>query len=217
MGMYQVCFKLKVGSTLAFKEDYLYWSLISKLSSKYNYQFITSTENHKEIWLENDKNKEFPIIRVIRHDLDWANWLKRDLERTIQNGEQIRKKLYKKPIRLINIYVSKYAPVDDHDFIGLPVTYQKTKLESFIVTSENILTSIQFLEQKLQMDLDIQLPEEDSITEAQIQYLKENTIMNSVKKIKEEQKVFFTGKPFFTYHVYDHPGDCLFTNGAEWW
>lgn len=190
---------MKVGSTLAFKEDYLYWSLIWELTSKYHYQFITSTENHKEIWLENDKNKEFPMIRVIRHDIDWANWLKRDLERTIQNGEQIRKKLYKKPIQLINIYVTKYGPVDDHDFIGLPVTYQKTKLQSFIVTSESILTSIQSLEKKMQIELGIQLPNEENIMEEQIQQLKENTIAASVKKIKEEQKVFFTGKPFFTY------------------
>lgn len=184
---------------MGFREDYLYWSLIWRLTSKYNYQFITSTENHKEIWLENDKNKEIPIIRVIRHDIDWANWLKRDFERTIQNGEQIRKKLYKKPINIINIYVTKYAPVDDHDFIGLPVTYKKTKLQSFIVASESVLTSVQSLEQKLQMELDIQLPEEESITESQIQHLKENTIVESVKKIKEEQKVFFIGKPFFTY------------------
>lgn len=183
---------------LGFKEDYLYWSLIWRLTSKYNYQFITSTENHKEIWLENDKNKDVPMIRVIRFDIDWANWLKRDLERTIQNGEQIRKKLYKKPINVINIYVTKYAPVDEHDFIGLPVTYQKTKLQSFIVTSENV-NSIQLLEQRLQMEFDIQLPEEESITEGQIQQLKEKTIVESVKKIKEEQQVFFTGKPFFTY------------------
>ena len=57
--------KLKVGSTLGFKEDYLYWSMIWKLTSKYNYQIITSTENQKEIWLENVKNKDFPMIRVI--------------------------------------------------------------------------------------------------------------------------------------------------------
>lgn len=190
---------MKVGSTLGFKEDYLYWSIIWKLTSKYNYQFITSTENQKEIWLENFKSKEFPVIRVIRHDIDWANWLKRDLERTIQNGEQIRKKLYKKPINLINIYVTKYAPVDDYDFIGLPVAYQKTKLQSFILASESFSTALQPLEMKLNMEFAIQLNDVQSISEEQIQYLKEKTLAESAKRIKEEQKVFFTGKPFFTY------------------
>lgn len=191
--------KLKVGSTLGFKEDYLYWSMIWKLTSKYNYQIITSTENQKEIWLENVKNKDFPMIRVIEHDIDWANWLKRDLERTIQNGEQIRKKLYKKPINLISIYITKYSPVDDYDFMGLPVTYQKTKLHSFIVTSENFSTSLKPLEQRLNMEFEIQQNDMENITEGQIQYIKEQTLAESVKRIKEEQKVFFTGKPFFTY------------------
>ena len=111
---------------LGYKEDYLYWSIIWELTSKYNYQFITSTENRQEIWLENVTNKDHPMIRIIRHDIDWANWLKRDIERTIQNGEKIRKKLYKKPLDVISIYVTKFAPVDNYDFIGLPVTYQKT-------------------------------------------------------------------------------------------
>lgn len=184
---------------MGFKEDYLYWSIIWKLTSKYNYQFITSTENQKEIWLENFKSKDFPMIRIIRHDIDWANWLKRDLERTIQNGEQIRKKLFRKPINVINIYVTKFAPVDDYDFIGLPVTYQKTKLQSFILASESFLTDLQQLERKLNVDLSIQLNEIENISEGQIQYLREKTVAESLKKIKEEQKVFFTGKPFFTY------------------
>lgn len=190
---------MKVGSTLGFKEDYLYWSIIWKLTSKYNYQFITSTENQKEIWLENFKNKDFPMIRIIRHDIDWANWLKRDLERTIHNGEQIRKKLFRKPINVINIYVTKYAPVDDYDFIGLPVTYQKTKLQSFILASESFLTDLQQLERKLNVDLSIQLNEIENISEGQVQYLREKTVAESLKKIKEEQKVFFTGKPIFIY------------------
>lgn len=184
---------------MGFKEDYLYWSIIWKLTSKYNYQFITSTENQKEIWLENFKSKDFPMVRIIRHDIDWASWLKRDLERTIHNGEQIRKKLFRKPINVINIYVTKYAPVDDYDFIGLPVTYQKTKLQSFILASESFLTDLQQLERKLNVDLSIQLNEIENISEGQIQYLREKTVAESLKKIKEDQKVFFTGKPFFTY------------------
>lgn len=190
---------LKVGSILGFTEDYLYWSIIWKFTSKYDYQFITSTENQKEIWLENTNNKEFPLIRIIRHDIDWANWLKRDVERTIQNGEQIRKKLYRKPLQVINIYVTKYAPVDDYEFIKLPVTYQKTKLQSYILASESFATSIQILEKQLNMAFAIQLQDEENISEGQVQYLKEKTLAESVKKVKEEQKVFVTGKPFFTY------------------
>ena len=60
--------------------------------------------------------------------------------------------------------------------LGLPVTYQKTKLQSFIVTSENFSTALQPLEQRLNMEFEIQLNEKENITEGQIQYLKDNTI-----------------------------------------
>lgn len=77
-----------MGKVLGFKEDYLFWEIVRQLSTQYDYRMITVTENHQEIWLESDKNKEFPVIRLIRHDLDWANWLKRDIDRTLQNGEK---------------------------------------------------------------------------------------------------------------------------------
>ena len=60
-------------------------------------------------------------------------------------------------LHLINIYVTQYTPVDDFDFMGLPVTYQKTKLHSFIVASENFSTDLQPLEQILNMEFEIQL------------------------------------------------------------
>ncbi|WP_375348958.1 rhomboid family intramembrane serine protease [Peribacillus sp. Hz7] len=184
-----------MGKVLGFKEDYLYWSIIWQLTSKYDYQLITATENQQEIWLENVRNKEFPVIRLLRSDLDWANWLKRDIERTIQNGEQIRKKLYRKPLNVFNIYVTKFTPVDDYSFATQSFHYQKTKLQSFVLDSENFPEALQLLEKKLRMEFSIQLQEE----EEQVRYLKEKTLAESVKKVKKEQQVFVSGKPFFTY------------------
>ena len=89
--------------------------------------------------------------------------------------------------------------MDDYDFIELPVTYQKTKLQSFILESECFSTALQPLEKKLNMDFAIQLHDVEDISEGKVQYLKEKTLNESVKRIKEEQEVFFTGKPFFTY------------------
>lgn len=184
---------------MGLREDYLYWSMVWQLVSKHKYQFITSTENQQEIWLENPNNKKFPVIRIVRYDLDWANWLKRDIERTIQNGEQIRRKLYRKPLHLTSIYVTKFAPVDDYDFFALPATYQKTKLQSFILDSETFPTALQTLEKVLNMEFPIQLNEESMIEEGQIRYLKEKAFTESIKKVKEEQQVFLSGKPFFTH------------------
>ena len=139
------------------------------------------------------------MIRIIRHDIDWANWLKRDIERTIQNGEKIRKKLYKKPLDVISIYVTKFAPVDNYDFIGLPVTYQKTTLHSFIIDSQSIPNALQALEKKLNIELSIELNEEEAVFQERLPGLQEKTLAESFKKVEEEQKVFVSGKPFLTY------------------
>ena len=50
---------------------------------------------------------------------------------------------------------------------------------------------LQPLEQTLNMEFAIQLNDSRNISEGQIQYIKENTLAESVKRIKEEQKVFF--------------------------
>ncbi|MCK2012062.1 rhomboid family intramembrane serine protease [Peribacillus muralis] len=190
----------KVGKALGFKEDYLFWATIRELSGRYDYRMITVTENHQEIWLESDTNKEFPVIRLIRQDLDWANWLKRDIERTLQNGERIRQKLYKKPINILSIYVSKFAPVDDHDFSLQVASYKKTKVNTFILTCEAIEQSLQNLEHILKKPLSIQVLQEDEIDEEKVLALKKDAISESVKKAKAEQKVFqHANKPFFTY------------------
>ena len=189
-----------MGKALGFKEDYLFWGTIRELSAHYDYRMITVTENHQEIWLESDTNKEFPVIRLIRHDLDWANWLKRDIERTLQNGERIRQKLYKKPINILSIYVSKFTPVDDHDFSLQAASYKKTKVDTFILTSEAFQQSLQNLEHVLKKSLSVQVLQEDEIDEERVLALKKDAISESVKKAKAEQKVFQNAnKPFFTY------------------
>ncbi|MGE7879584.1 rhomboid family intramembrane serine protease [Peribacillus muralis] len=185
---------------MGFKEDYLFWGTIRELSAHYDYRMITVTENHQEIWLESDTNKEFPVIRLIRHDLDWANWLKRDMERTLQNGERIRQKLYKKPINILSIYVSKFAPVDDHEFSFQAASYKKTKVNTFIFSCETSQQSLQNLEHVLKNPLSIQVLQEDEIDEEKVLVLKKEAISESVKKAKAEQKVFqHANKPFFTY------------------
>ncbi|MGM9956676.1 MAG: rhomboid family intramembrane serine protease [Peribacillus sp.] len=189
----------KVGNVLGNKEEYLFWEIVRLLSVQYDYRMITVTENHEEIWLESEKNTDFPVIRLIRHDLDWANWLKRDIDRTLKNGEQVRKKLYKKPMSILSIYVSKFAPVDDFEFSAQPAMLQKTKVNTFIFASESFQTSKQNLEATLKTPLSISVPEDEEIDEGQVLELKKVAISASVKKAKAEQKVFQQAKPFFTY------------------
>lgn len=182
---------------MGYKEDYIFWSMVWNLTSKYNYQLMTLTENQQEIWLENSNHKKYPIIRLMRHDIDWANWLKRDFERTILNGEQIRKRLFKKSLHVVSIYVSKFAPVDDYSFMNDTLHFRKTQVNACLLTGESLEESIKKVEQRLSIELPISIPEE--IQEQDMVRLQQKALRESVKAAKDTQKVFMSGKPFFTY------------------
>ncbi|WP_152534729.1 rhomboid family protein [Bacillus cihuensis] len=188
-----------MGKVLGFKEDYLYWSIVKKLSVQYHYRMVTISDNHQEIWLETDKDKVFPVVRIIRHDLDWANWLKRDIERATLIGEQIRKKLVKKPLDVLNIYISAFEPVDDYEFIDKKRTANKTTVTSQIVSTASYSARINELDTMFTKSLFIELSPDEEIDEQKINKIKQEALAGSVQQAKEEQQLFQRGKPLFTY------------------
>ncbi|WP_234396938.1 rhomboid family intramembrane serine protease [Bacillus massiliglaciei] len=168
-----------------------------QLTVKHNYRLITMTDSLQEIWLESENRNSYPVVRLMLHDLDWASWLKRDINRTLRNGEDIRKQLMKKPISVLSVYVSKYAPVDDYDFAGKPYQLGKTKVDSFILNTESGFHQLDELEQKLGLLLDMEVPA--TIEESDLEALQKEAFAASLAKAKEEQGAFHSGKPFFTY------------------
>jgi rhomboid protease GluP len=191
----------KVGTALGLREDYIYWSMVKELSTRFDYRIITISENHQEIWLESDSDQTYPVIRLMRYDLDWANWLKRDIERTALNGEQIRKQLYKKPLEILNIYVTAFAPVDDYGYlIQSPALHKKAAIHTFIMDASKYDVKLEQLEQMLQKTFSFKAPvNEAEMDEGQIAYIKQTALAASIQKAKEEQQLFTAGKPFFTY------------------
>jgi rhomboid protease GluP len=173
--------------------------MVQQFSANYQYRIITISNNQQEIWLESEKDQSFPVIRLMRHDLDWANWLKRDIERTAVNGEQIRKKLFKKPLKVLTIYISKYAPVDDYSFTEKIQVHNKTTIQTFILDSTAYPEKINNLEKILNIPLAIKIPAEEEIEEKHIELVKQSALNESVKKVKEDQQIFQRGKPVFTY------------------
>lgn len=186
---------------MGLQEDFLFWSMVKKLSVQYGYRIITLTEDHHEIWLESDKEKNFPVIRLMRYDLDWGNWLKRDTERTAANGEKIRKKLYKsRPLKVLSVYVTAYPPVDEYEYyINKPIIFSKTTIQSFILATSSLAANKESLEQILQKPLEIEMPDSEELEETQVAYLKQTAMDESMKKAKQEQEIFQQGKPIFTY------------------
>ena len=188
-----------MGKELAFKEDYLYWSIIKQLTVQYHYRMVTISDNHQEIWLETDSDKAFSVVRIIRHDLDWANWLKRDIDRATLIGEQIRRKLIKKPLNILNVYITAFEPVDEYEFIDKKKMANKTTVTSKIVSTVSYSTRMNELETMFTKSLSIKLPPDEEIDEQKISKVKQVALAGSVKQAKEEQQLFQRGKPLFTY------------------
>lgn len=188
-----------MGKALGLNEDYLFWSMVKKLSAGYGYRIITLTENQQEIWLENTREKNHPVIRLMRHDLDWANWLNRDIERTGLNGEKIRQKLYKKPLEVLNIYVTSFAPVDDYEFSRKPTINNKTTVHTFIFETAAFVERMEELQQLLAKSLSIELPHTGEVQEEEIEGIKQSALAESMKMAKQEQQLFQQAKPLFTY------------------
>ena len=132
---------------MSFREEFVFWRLAHYLISEQEYNIIQLSKSQKELWLEKIENKEAQVIRLLLHSLDWSNWLQRDLELTVANGESIRKQIKKRSLDVINIYVTPFPPVDDYEFrIEKPILHpkgEKTKVTSIICDRQSGLKNIE--------------------------------------------------------------------------
>ncbi|WP_042350096.1 rhomboid family intramembrane serine protease [Bacillus massiliigorillae] len=184
---------------MGFKEDFLFWHIIKKLTLQHGYSVLTMSEDQNEVWLENNQKNNSSVLRFMRHDFDWANVLKHDLNRTAANGENIRKQLFKRPITVLNTYITQYKPVDEYEsYIKNGLKNNKTIINSNIIDSEGLSEGIQKLEEKLGFSL-LNVEEIPSnIEENDIKKMKQEVLHSAIQKRQEEQKVFQNGKPWFT-------------------
>lgn len=186
---------------MAFMEEYLFWKVAEFLVDKQQYRFLKLSKDHKELWLEKTESKQVQIVRLLQYDLDWSNWLQRDIEATAQNGDRIRKQLMKGEIKLLNLYFSAYPPVDDYAFrLESPYTHPETgkvEVTSFLVDRSNGQETVKGLEgifgEDLLVDLAVNSPD------SEIDDVKNRILAKVVNKAKAERAVFSYGKPFFTY------------------
>ncbi|UII54860.1 rhomboid family intramembrane serine protease [Cytobacillus spongiae] len=183
-----------------YQEDYKFWRLVYQLITEHDYRLIQMSTDQKEIWLEKSENKQAQLIRILQKDLDWSNWMQRDIQLTASNGERVRKQMIRGEVNVVNIYVSAYPPVDDYEF-RLDSAYltenQKTNVHSYIIDRTNVDQELVRIGSRLQIDLDIPIITDqfDQAAEA----LKRDTLSYAVQKVKSEKSLFEYGKPFFTY------------------
>ncbi|WP_078545668.1 rhomboid family protein [Litchfieldia alkalitelluris] len=187
---------------MVFRQDYLYWKTIEQLVVVHQFRIVQISQNQSEVWLESAKKKGPSLIRLLRYDLDWGNWMKRDMEDTARKVDTVRKKQYKRNLDALNVYVSTYPPVDEwSDRVSEPLVIGskgQTNLQTVVVHSENVQTTLQSLSALLQVDLAIET-EGFLYDYSVIESLKNRVIGVTNQRVKQEKDIFTYGKPYFTY------------------
>jgi rhomboid protease GluP len=185
---------------LSGREDFLFWRLAHFFIVEKKYRLIQISENYNELWLEDTSNKNAQIIRMLRYDLNWGNWLKRDIRHTCIQAENLRKHFLKRRLDVVNIYVSTYPPVDDYQsYLDHPVAINKGKatIHSRLIESTNIESGIQHISSL--MNETFSIPLKDDYDESQIQNLRDTVLAGAVSQVQQEKQIFENGKPLFTY------------------
>lgn len=96
-------------------QDRLFWRLVYELVVHHHYRVLKLNENG-EVWLELIERKNKKLVRLLRHDIDWGNWLVRDIENAVQTITQYKKQSNRKKLQAFNVYFSTYPPVDDWEY-----------------------------------------------------------------------------------------------------
>ncbi|QWC24990.1 rhomboid family intramembrane serine protease [Bacillus haikouensis] len=161
-----------------------------------HYRILNLSQEQDEIWFESTVLKDPDVIRLRLKDLDWGSWLERDIEQTVRNADMIRKKLRKRNMKMKNIYITTYPPVDgaegmitDDSHVG------KAAVESILIDES---TGKETLKQDtLFSDGDWELPPE--VLEANVEWMRRSAVNASAKQAKRDRELFEKRKPFFTY------------------
>lgn len=150
------------------------------------------------MWLANPKKKNLPLVRLLRYDIDWGNWLYRDIRDCCAQAEDLCKQIRRLAPRVLNIYVSAYAPVDDYEiYLDEPMHINggKTELHSVLIEGENPDPGISKLRQFTEGRLAI-APETMGGDPYALQRM---VFAAEAQREEEERQLFDAGRPFFTY------------------
>ena len=100
---------------------------------------------------------------------------------------------------------------------ALPVTYQKTKLQSFIIDSETFPTAVQTIGKALNMEFSIAVDLRKEDRRRTDSLFKGESINGIYKKSKGRATSVSLRQAIFYTSIYDHSGCCIFVDGTERW
>jgi rhomboid protease GluP len=184
------------------KMELFFWQLVY-FFIKQRYRMIQLSNDSHEIWLESLENKHVPIVRIVRYDIDWSQWLKRDMEYAWRIAEQIQKRRIRKFKQIVNIYVSAYPPVDDWEFLvekPLPLSQQQNAVfRTFLIHSGNVNISLQQLTEIVKTPITFPSVADDRDPFFEAERLKRDILWEAREQHERERRLFEYGKPVFTY------------------
>ena len=123
------------------REEYSFWRLAYFFIVEHNYRLTKINDAQTEMWLENPNNKKARMIRMLNYNLDWANWMKRDLQFMAEQSERLRKHISAREMNVLNIYVTSHPPVDDYSQLienAISTGKGKTHLNTVLMSRENM-------------------------------------------------------------------------------
>ncbi|OIJ16749.1 hypothetical protein BKP37_05855 [Anaerobacillus alkalilacustris] len=187
-------------------QDIYFWRLIHYLVCQEGMSVIQVADNEREYWLEKEDFKETTVIRIVRQDVNWSNMIGRDIENLAIRGDGIRKELKSKHLKIHNVYVSNYLPIDslyknnnllEKRFI---IKNKSIKISSYIIDGEK---GNQFGVINVSEALKVKLPrvnvKQHFLNLEEIQHYRQEVLSISDQRLKKQNALFTYGKPIFTY------------------
>lgn len=181
-------------------ETLLFWKLAYFFINQHGFRLVSMSENERELWLENRDHETVQAVRLLRVDLTWSSLVARDIERTAQKGDLLRKRLFMRNMNVLNLYISSYEPVGDYSFVDEPFLFpkgKKTRVISKIFERQHYAERLSWLAGMFSGELVI--PEELESPTEEADNWKSRVLEEDMQRFKREKSIFFYGTPFFTY------------------
>jgi rhomboid protease GluP len=182
--------------------EWLFWQLVY-FFMKQRYRIIQLSQRANEFWLESLENRHAPIVRIVRDDIDWSQWLKRDMEYAWHVVRQMPKWKIGRAGQVVNIYVSTYPPVDDWEFLiqkPLPLPQRRNGVfRTFLIHAGSIDRSLQQLTEAIKMPVVLSPIRDDSDLFLEAERFRQRVFEEVREQQERERRLFEYGKPVFTY------------------
>ncbi|MGM0947747.1 MAG: rhomboid protease YqgP [Bacillota bacterium] len=177
--------------------EYTYWKIAAHLV-KSGYGVIQAGESD-EIWLEAPDKSSYDLVRLYKHDIDFRQEMARDIEEQAERVERIRASMGNRHMKLLNVFFSAEAPVDDWEEIAeKPFEKGPVSVEPAIVRRTMLCDDLQAVFPSFPAEecTEVRASFEDTQM-ARERFL--SLVLKQEEQRKNEAAVFQNGKPIFTY------------------